>query len=293
MSSFFLLFLYQLTRDWSWFHKMGRLFILYLEVKLIKFLFKKFGFSQVYSRNSVHDSLNFNVFMSDVDFSVVINSDNDLKIFQKIREKLKLIFPNIGEFEFYKSEEWSKKQGNLQAEAKIIWNKIRLIRKLNWQKKSLKSSKDQYSKQKHIRGVEITLRKLGQESISIPGREILQHLRHITCEQLTGIYFPHYSVYLEDTIYFGGDCKTNGINFSSEQDALVFFHLLPSSDYVFHDSYYRKIKKDLIVEELITSKSYRRLEVYKNTSKEELELIDKWISTLEKIMVDLDDGKKS
>jgi hypothetical protein len=98
---------------------------------------------------------------------------------------------------------------------------------------------------------------------------------------------------LENNIYIRGRYKTEGISFSNEQDALLFFHLLPSSDYGFHDSYSKKIKKDLIIEELITSKSYRRLEVYKNTSKEELDLIDKWISTLEKIMVDLDDGKKN
>jgi hypothetical protein len=292
MSSFFLFCLYQLTRNWSWFHKIGRFFAFHIEVKIIKFVYFHLGFKQLYPRNSIYDSSSFNVFMSDLDFSIVIDEEKNVLFIQKIRKKIKYFLPNIGEFEFYNKEEWIQKNRECLKDANHIWNEIRLIRKLNWQRKSLASADNQYSKVKYVRGINITLSKMKQSSSILSGENVLRHLKQKNSEKLHKVSFPHRSIYLETNIFVGDNDSVEGVKFESSQDALVLYHLLPTSDYVFSNSYLNEIKKYLVFEELLTSKSFRRAEFFKEIPKDELDLIDKWIFSLEKLMLNLDNVKK-
>jgi hypothetical protein len=292
MASFFLLHFYQITRDWKRFHQIGRIFAFHIEVKIIKFIYFHLGFTQLYPRNSIYDSSAFNIFMSDLDFSIVINDEKDVLFIQNIRKKIKYFFPNIGEFEFYTSEEWIQKNRECLKEAHDIWNEIRLIRKLNWQKRSLAFADNEYSKLKYVRGMNITLSKMKQSSPRLSGETVLRHLKQKNSEKLPKVSFPYKSIYLETNILVIENYSVEGVNFQSEEDVLIFYHLLPTSDYVFSSTYLKEIKKYLVLEELLTSKSFRRVEFLKEIPKDEFDLIDKWIFSLEKLMLNLENVKK-
>ena len=292
MASFFLLHFYQITRDWKRFHQIGRIFAFHIEVKIIKFIYFHLGFRQLYPRNSIYDSTSFNIFMSDLDFSIVINDEKDVSLIQNVRKKIKYFFPNIGEFEFYTSKEWIQKNRECLKEAHDIWNEIRLIRKLNWQKRSLAFADNEYSKLKYVRGINITLSKMKQSSSELSGETVLRHLKQKNSEKLPKVSFPYKSIYLETNILVIENYSVEGVNFQSEEDVLIFYHLLPTSDYVFSSTYLKEIKKYLVLEELLTSKSFRRVEFLKEIPKDEFDLIDKWIFSLEKLMLNLDNVKK-
>lgn len=129
------------------------------------------GQLDVIARHSSKDRVRFNIFLSDLDLSLVLDK-NDLDKSKKIVSyllKFKAIFPFLGEIEIYCREgyqnlnQWRVSYGEL-------YNSFRLLRKIRWLEIDLKKTSEPYQVYKASRALSICYEKLNIKG-KIPLRE--------------------------------------------------------------------------------------------------------------------------
>ena len=75
------------------------------------------------TRNSVTQNSGFNIFFSDIDFTIVVKSEISFEYSDRILKtygKLKKFFPMLGEVEFFTEPEWSELEGLWKSDGALL-----------------------------------------------------------------------------------------------------------------------------------------------------------------------------
>ncbi len=123
--------------------------------------FSKNRRSQVFLRGSTKSSEGFNVFLSDLDLEILIPHEDENHI-TEIRQKinrLKKVFPALGEAEIYTVDE-KKKYNELLEDGEEIYSFLRKVRKTVWMKRALDTALTDYHKMKANRSRELCYKAL-------------------------------------------------------------------------------------------------------------------------------------
>jgi hypothetical protein len=167
--------LYLRTTAQRFFHRLCRHLIVHVEVPLIRIYLCPPN-APFIARNSVHSRDDFNLFMSDVDFTIVTDDEDAAGQVLRKRQRLKKFLPNIGECEVFRQDEWRLKSKLDSSPLRDLWSAVYLIRKLGWQRSSLSKASTPYDLEKNQRAMGITLRKLGHTGLPLSGDALFPFL---------------------------------------------------------------------------------------------------------------------
>lgn len=246
-------YLYLATCKMKLLNECMRKAIIMFELPLLKSIFLFAGANVVIARNSVYEPNKFNVFMSDLDFTLV-SSERKFEFLYKIKKNLQKIFLNVGEIELYTPDEWAECEELSHSPHMIYWTKINTIRKSAWQRKKLASAKSVHEVAKQKRALEITLNRLGQDRFPIDGASVFKELPGHLNESNFGL--PTYSSFLEYKITT--KVEEDVCYFSNIQTAVRLISILPDNTIVPEDKTLREIKLFLLRKEfLMTTTSLR------------------------------------
>lgn len=241
-----LYFLYQTTANAQWFHSVVQKFILLIEIPLLTLFLKLAGASKVISRNSIHDKAIFNVFMSDLDFSIVATDESFTRIY-KVSILLKKIFVNMGELELYTLSEWTELEELQHSSYWSFWTRVYLVRKLSWQLEKQKKAHSRYEKVKQERALKITFSRLGMMNNSLQGSKIFYDL---PIDNTLQIHPPFESKFLEFPIGLMSDLE-QGVGFETLSEARSFYAILPDCQISPSSVELKQIKQLLIKREAL------------------------------------------
>lgn len=121
---------------------------------------------RVVSRHSVRRRQEFNVFLSDLDLTLITEVDltaRDLERHFRLYHFLKGCIPFLGELEVYTRGEWQV-QRQIKEEEKAIIDFTSDLRKLRWQLDTLELSSSDYHRFKARRAIDKLRRRLGIET---------------------------------------------------------------------------------------------------------------------------------
>lgn len=250
--------LYSCTAGLPVFLEFVRKLIVWLEIPILKILFKLTGAKQVITRYSIHEKEHFNVFMSDLDFTLVGEQRNFPKLL-RTHTWLKRIFLNIGELEFHTADEIEILY-RLQSDPRFsFWNRIYILRKLSWQKQKLQLPLSKYERAKQLRAIKISLRKLKANGTPVLEKVFPELEKYERAEIMS---FPYFSPYLEQDI-----SVNEGLESLLSNDpicASIFISLLPDSDIVPKDRELRLIKLLLLDREVLLNHASMRIKLLQN-----------------------------
>jgi hypothetical protein len=258
-------------------HRMCRRLILNVEVPLLDFVLRPRGGLFV-TRNSLHSSRDFNLFMSDVDFSIVSKDQDCFPAVLNKRQGLKKCLPNLGECELYLEDEWELKKKLSLSPSQVVWDNIYLIRKLGWQKKSLLEAKTEYEKIKVRRAMDIILRRLGHSKFPLNG-SVLFALPGDPPRPRNPQLRVATSLFLGATL--GCEAPHVDLEFNSIAEFERFHSLLPDSLEDPQSPEDMEIKQYLLLNEVLISTVSLRLAKYEGQLRR-AEEIEAWIGDLHK-----------
>lgn len=155
MKQWFLLKLYFLTINWRKLHLLVR--YIYLNLLLPIFVYftkKKFPYIvKIIPRNSILEKQRFNAIFSDIDLTVVIDKDHETQSLLRYFFRVKKFLPMLDIPEVYTECEY---RTLLDIHTSPHWPIIDIlwhIRKINWNKKKLKTNRSFFEKEKMARSI--------------------------------------------------------------------------------------------------------------------------------------------
>jgi hypothetical protein len=269
-----LYFFFHLTSHFPGPLEAARVLIQKLEVPLVQFIFKSFGARIMVPRNSIFDAERFNLFLSDIDFSVVGNSEDFPKLLS-VHHCLKKVLVNLGEIELYTEAEWETLSVSESSPLNSYWTTVYLIRKLKWQSRKLEASRTRYESLKHERGIAITLERLNSKSISLKYNDVFSGLVPESPSQK--FYLPRYSSFLEHQLTLSP--APGAIFFSSPEEVSTLLKVLPETEENPAHLWNKQVKHLLIKRERLLTLTSMRV---RNFSSAEKKLAEKWLEDLDR-----------
>ena len=153
--------LYRWTNSSLVFNRLATFIVTHFEVPLLISIFKLAGATRVKARNSILDPGIYNVFMSDLDYSIVCET-TQMRFIYSIATALKKVFINLGELEFYTAQEWEEIERLAASPYAHVWDYLYRLRKTQWQVRKLSSAATPYEIAKQRRALEISRGKLNE-----------------------------------------------------------------------------------------------------------------------------------
>lgn len=250
--------LFLISPNYSFLHNWAQLIAVNLEVPLFRFLLKIFcdsKVSQIELRHSIVESSGFNLFVSDIDLTIIISNESQSTHVLNAYHLLKKIFMNLGEPEVVTCEERDQLLKLETAELKYFWSKLFQLRKIHWQLLKKKQSKNNLELLKIARGLEKCKSKLGSESLVISIERAFPESPKLNSPEIT---YPYYSHYLGCWVEIGASIKEHALVAQTEEVANGFLSLLP--DYELQSLSQRNHFKTYITQrEIVLSQAQRRL----------------------------------
>ncbi|MCB0349670.1 MAG: hypothetical protein KDD38_00715 [Bdellovibrionales bacterium] len=117
---------------------------------------------KVLARHSSKERVGFNIFLSDLDLSLILGQRDISKCKDIIQflSQLRRVVIFLGEVEIYSPEEYAKLESCLSLNG-ALYNSLRTIRKIRWIEADLEKSLSTYHKYKALRSISICFQKLG------------------------------------------------------------------------------------------------------------------------------------
>lgn len=178
------------------------------------------GAVAVKERHSITEPGSFNIFMSDIDLTVVSSTDR-FKFLHQISKAIKKVILNLGEIEFLSPEEWVKLRPLLDSNHSKTWTILFTLRKISWMKSELKRETTPYQKLKLERGIANAFRKIGVSGYPINGEGL------IPFQDSRGGKFPLFSNFLNHSVTINGVGEV--LSFTHESKASGFLAILPDN----------------------------------------------------------------
>lgn len=216
---------YELTSHYVFFHEWFRQLCLNFQIPLIK----AFLNTDILIRHSITEPGNFNLFYSDIDLTLIVKSEGEVKKVLGRLAALKMIMPNIGEPEVLLESEHKNILQNETSFTKTMAKKIFQVRKLSWQMERVSRTENPYERSKLNRGLKKTLEKLSSD-----GRQIaLEHLFPGCPESKIrlNLEYPFFSDYLQCWIEVGGCVHERSIVSPTIEKADGFLQYIPGNLY--------------------------------------------------------------
>lgn len=227
------------------FKRMYRTLITKFFEKLMRFKFKENKIT-IRSRHSTVDGSKFNLFLSDLDWDIVL-PENKLTAAHEISNWLgssKKVFPFLGEQEYYLDSEFELKTMLLEK-VEPYYSILRTIRKVSWMEKNYLDSQTPYHKYKSLRAMQICFAKLNIQAAARPygnykilshwlENYVLSHFAHVQIEE----HFINdlrnskiYSQYLCNNIKFTYFAANENEYSLSPRAAVILLSICPESDF--------------------------------------------------------------
>lgn len=175
------------SHSWAWFHEFFRYIQLLITPYLLRCCFKsdvRNNPTQVIPRHSVVKCGEFNVFLSDFDFTVLYHSEPSFDFLQTCMRRyclLKIFLPYLGEVEIYTTNEFLHKTALEEKNRSFLdlhWN----LRKWVWQfnqSQALQAKYHQYKITRSIHKIKKNISFPTYESIPPPTREFSKFIEDI------------------------------------------------------------------------------------------------------------------
>jgi hypothetical protein len=224
-----LMFFYKLTRDQAWFHELFRKAFLKIIPSLVNVLLDRYGKSSwvLIPRHSLIEKGEFNLFMSDLDFSLLVNNSDEVKSAKAFCAQARRNIPNLGEIEIYTKDERLLLERYVTLDLSIMWRKLQLIRKWSWISEVNKSH--EYHEAKRLRARDKISRIIGIKDYQIKGNELFPN----DIQDVQKIQFQSWSHYLSCWISnhqmeLNDDFPQLNIFFSNGSQASLFHLAMPT-----------------------------------------------------------------
>lgn len=268
--------LYRLTKSWSTLNRLAHSLVRSIEVPLLILILRCAGARLAIPRNSIFDGKRFNVFMSDIDFSIV-GGPESFAFIQSVSLGVRKVLPNLGELEFYTEQEWKELSAILSMPEHKFWERTYNLRKHNWQRLKLAEASSKYEEMKQKRSMAITLEKLGVEHGNLEGDKIFGDLPSAP-PQNVGIP-PYFSRFLEHQLSF--DSAPNAIYFKNRELFDRLLAILPENEFYSTSAELRKIKWLIMKREYFQTVTSIRTRSFHNPQQNFM-VERSWLETLEK-----------
>lgn len=255
-----LLFFYRLTEDQLWLHEFFRKAFLLISPHLINVLLARYGSVEwvLIPRHSLMEKGEFNLCMSDLDFSVIVTRPSDVMKVRQFWSEARKWLPNLGEVEIYTRaerqllDEWST------HEFAVWWRKLQLIRKWSWIAKA--EMDHPYHELKRIRALEKIRRKF-----TVTNRTVLGE-NHFFGEVLANnsLSFQLWSHYLNAWISGNhaapDESDTLNLVFETGELASKFHLAMPTElEAEYEAGPYEKFRHYALVQEILLARASMRL----------------------------------
>lgn len=269
---------YELTKQHTHLHERIRQFVLEFEIPLfIKAFRDSLGqdLQMILPRHSLIEPHAYNVFMSDIDLTLVVTSEKDVKQAFETFYSLKKYYPNLGEPEVLTLEEWNNALSYERPGFEKIWSMLFQLRKLSWQTKKLSNAQGEYEVAKIQRGISNSLKKLSSHGPMLKLDDFFPECPVATsfCE----IKLPCYSHYLERWIELIDHDQLPSLVFSSIDQAEGFIQLIPGHVTVDLIIQTHPLRRYLLAKEINLSQAQLRIQNFGGTGNEHIE---KWVQRL-------------
>lgn len=269
---------YYLTQSY-YLHEWARFIIINLLVPLLKIFFcinYRIRPVKIILRHSIHESQNFNLFMSDIDTRIIISRADDLHSVLTMYKKMKFLLPLLGETEVWTASEFENYLSLKSLESEQIWGKLFEIRKWHWQKLKLAQAVEDYERTKIQRGLKKSLRNLSISKKCIPFEKNFPQFQKDNHPFLSS----EYDHYLYCDFFNESQESSEGIQFKDPYKFSNFVQILPGRK-AMPEFKYLKLRKAIIFNEIQLSKSRLRNLQHENILLSEQEELKNWIYQLE------------
>lgn len=276
-----LFFFYDLTKNLPMFHRMAARVVLHLELPLIELILKnKFQdrIKLIQPRHSLLEKNGFNLFMSDIDLSIVLKDEKDIHEVLTTCWDLKRIFLNLGEQEVYLPKEWELLTNLLMDPHHKTWTSIFQIRKLAWQKDNLSNLSSEYDIAKFYRGINRSLKSLGMKDDKLQAEVIFPFIPTNLRTSVTADKFPFYNDFLCQMVFLNQTSDEPGIYFDSPASATFFGSLLPLANDELRAPW-EDLRIYLLQRELLMAKCHLRILIWSRQDSK-VPKISEWVQIL-------------
>lgn len=228
--------------------------------------------TEIQVRHSLLEPGGFNLFVSDIDLTLVIKEEKDSARVLAGYQTCKKIFLNLGEPEVITATECEKLRHLESPNYLAFWSKLFQLRKIQWQlvKQEKASSLELL---KIDRGLKKSKQKLKASSLQI---HLSKAFSETTPLASHAIQYPHFSHYLGCWIDIEDSQRKHVLIATSTDEANGLLAVLPDYEYLgVHEN--EDLRKYILQREIILSQSQKRLLASQHSPVEHLE---DWIQKL-------------
>lgn len=269
--------LFLLTESRSSLHEALRKFIVRTQIPLIKVLCKFLmpeGYRCIEFRHSLSEVGGFNIFMSDIDLTIIIGEETAVPEALKTFYGLKKIFPNLGEPEIMTVQEVESISEEEQSRFESIWTLIFQLRKISWQQEKMKNPNGAYEVAKVQRGLKKSMAKLKTRQLPVVLDAIFPDCP--VAKDFCELEDPHFSHYLEGWV--GTEDTTDRIlNCRTTEKFQGFIQLIPGHQTVDRSLLTHPLRRYLLRKEINLSLAQLRIRNYQGINGDH---IAEWIERL-------------
>ncbi len=156
-----LLKLYEVSKD-NFIHSWTQAILTALVLPLLRFAYLRANpeARDLILRHSLLEANGFNLFMSDVDVTIIADSPPAVKKLLRSYFRMKRLFPLLGEPEVHARSLWDEVSALASPANELVWSKVFQLRKLGWQRRRLETEENPYHRAKLLRGLGATRKKL-------------------------------------------------------------------------------------------------------------------------------------
>ncbi|HXH31150.1 MAG TPA: hypothetical protein VNJ01_10095 [Bacteriovoracaceae bacterium] len=229
---------------------------------------------ELIARHSIKEKDGFNLFMSDIDVTILADKHSSIPMLLKNYFRIKHLLPILGEPEIHVKQEWQELHLRSTPELDDAWSTIFQMRKLRWQEKSLLRTYDRYHRSKLLRGLERTKKKLKTSTGQVSLQKVLSTL---PLSQVP-LELPVYLMYFQSWLAVEAT-REESLVASSPEVAWGFYQLIPGNQS--EDPSLRKspLREFLCRKEILMSQSQLDLSKFQDESFNTL-ILDSWIQKL-------------
>lgn len=267
--------LYLATKNLRSLHECGRRLYLHVLVPVLACAFRLAGAEDLRARHSIASRDHFNVFMSDIDLTVV--TARPITRFMRLHRLLKLAIPALGELEFCSPPHWAALTELNRAPANKLWNATYVVRKIHWITDKLGRAESAYERAKDQRALEILKNRLGVDENPLPGTKIFEDfIRLIPASSpsapLGMNLFLEHAITLDPT-------HSEGLLFEHVADWHALATLLPDSPSIPAHPLLCQQKRFLVFQEMLQATTTLQLKDY-HGDLQGREILVSWIEQL-------------
>ena len=276
---------YQVSKGSFFFHEWVRQFLLNFEVPALRLFFQlalNNSLSQMIIRHSLLEPLGFNVFMSDIDLTIIVKKSEDIPHALKSFFDLKKIFLNLGEPEIFTQEEWNQWMALEQPEFDKTWVNLFQVRKIFWQKMKQEQTSSLYEMAKIQRGLEKSHSKLHAAGSMLYIQRLFPNVP--SAEIFCGVDIPYYSKYLNKWVEASPASRIDSLVCSTNDQVEGLIQLIPGHETIDPKIQCHPLRRYFLFREILLSRAQLRIQQYSHIQNE---LISDWIARLEREMNDL------